>query len=446
MMDGFQLTFHGDWGGESALTWAQRQQWDALEANKPHDSRFNLPVLVELPAQTSVEDVRRALVLSVERHEALRTRYPVADDGVPVQVVAQTGRMDVGVFAPSDASVRGAVQIRSALQHKRFDTTEEWPVRFGVVMDRDRPRWLVGTVAHVSADLTGTGILCRDFRALLDPASAALAPHPLQPRQQADIERSPLGQGVLRRSLAAWRAGLQRVPPLPVRHVQQEEEEAPAPRYPAMLLVAKGIGHQVRAYAESLGAGISAPCVAAGASSVARVLGVDAFPLKVICNNRTADKNDYVGMMSQQGLIPIDTVRIPADELVLRVWRGILGAHRTSRYDSIALQAMVTDELGCTAPVIDHWINFAKMDPSTDLMSMHPHLADHEFVCEPTAPVASTTVRIGFKMYSTGADLHMRLFGDRTYLPESAMRSILEQTYHSIHEVSAPSGAALHPS
>ncbi|HEX3757326.1 MAG TPA: amino acid adenylation domain-containing protein [Kofleriaceae bacterium] len=171
--------------------------------------------------------LHRALVRIVERHEALRTRFPVVD-GQPVpQVLPAPAAHEALVFDELD--LRGTPDPESGAQalvdaHCRaaFDLTRELPIRVRLIRVADDVHLLHVALHHLAADGGSVAILldelCQLYRALRAGAPDPLPPLGVQYADHAAWQRDFLAGGALAVQQAFWQhnlAGAPRVLELP---------------------------------------------------------------------------------------------------------------------------------------------------------------------------------------------------------------------------------------
>ncbi|WP_288436802.1 non-ribosomal peptide synthetase [uncultured Gordonia sp.] len=152
-------------GGDVPLTGPQRRMWMAAELGKPG---YHVPVLLPIPGGATVIDVRTALRTLIGRHAALRTVYPMSDDG-PRQRVLDTWEPAIDLL---DASAVGEMLATP------FDSlTASPPVRVGLVVSQEQTVSAVLVVAHhIALDGESAVVLQRELDALITGGVLPAAP------------------------------------------------------------------------------------------------------------------------------------------------------------------------------------------------------------------------------------------------------------------------------
>ncbi|MGW5463538.1 amino acid adenylation domain-containing protein [Streptomyces sp. NPDC003996] len=139
-------------------------------------------LVLPVPADAGVPAIQRALDLLVERHEALRSRFPEID-GVPVQVVDPPAPVGLRVVRGGAAAVPGVLRTE---QQEGFDLATG-PLLRAVLAEDGTDRTLCLLIHHIASDGWSTGILEREFTELLGALAAGRTPElPALPIQYGD--------------------------------------------------------------------------------------------------------------------------------------------------------------------------------------------------------------------------------------------------------------------
>jgi amino acid adenylation domain-containing protein len=160
----------------------QRGMW-LLNRADPDSANYNVALALRMSGHLDVEALRSAITDIVDRHEALRTRYPMID-GAPTQVILPieevVGHLDLeivdvtGELGDAIADVTGV----------GFDVVASPPIRFALLRVAADDHVLVFVVHHLSADGASMAPLARDlmtaFSARRGGASPSWEPLPVQ--------------------------------------------------------------------------------------------------------------------------------------------------------------------------------------------------------------------------------------------------------------------------
>ncbi|MEV4124529.1 amino acid adenylation domain-containing protein [Nocardia sp. NPDC049707] len=149
------------------LSLAQQRMW-VLNQFDTRSAAYNIPLGIGLTGALDVQALRDAVADVLERHEALRTRYPsTGPGGLPYQEILPVTEAWPGGLAV-ESSADPIVRI-TELMATGFDVTQEVPVR-GVLLrgagadqvGQDR-HLLAMVVHHISADGASMAPLARDL-------------------------------------------------------------------------------------------------------------------------------------------------------------------------------------------------------------------------------------------------------------------------------------------
>ncbi|MEV6062150.1 amino acid adenylation domain-containing protein [Nocardia asteroides] len=200
------------------LSPAQQRMW-LLNRIDPDSPAYNIPLVLRLRGALDTSALRYAVADVLERHEALRTRFPADGPGaVPYQEI-----LPVSAVLPTGLPVEECEDPRDRvmwLLAGGFDVTERVPLRAGLftVPDNDplaeEEHVLAVVVQHIIADGASLAPLARDlvvaYRARVEGRSPSWAPLPVQYADYALWQREVLGDehdesSTAARQLAFWR-------------------------------------------------------------------------------------------------------------------------------------------------------------------------------------------------------------------------------------------------
>ena len=180
------------------LSFAQRRLW-FLDQFQDGSSVYNMAVPLRLRGALDAAALAAALDDVVERHESLRTVFPVSQ-GVPQQVVVSAERADFGwelIDATGWATSRLEDAIGVAARH-RFDLSTGIPLQAKLFRLAEEEHVLVIVAHHIAADGWSAGPMARDLGAAYARRCAGQAPDWAElPVQYADYtlwQRKNLGE------------------------------------------------------------------------------------------------------------------------------------------------------------------------------------------------------------------------------------------------------------
>ncbi|GAB2623806.1 condensation domain-containing protein [Streptomyces capparidis] len=309
------------------LAWAQHGAWWAQQRAEP-PAWLVLSVRLPVPEGASVADVSRALAIVRDRHEILRTTFPVDEHGDPVQVVHPGGHLPVASADSEPAAWR-------KITRTGFDPEREPPIRAALHMAEGRPAHLCVLLHHLAVDEYGKAAFARELEAVLDGvargAPAGLGPVAHTPREQVRSELSADGRRRDEAALDHWRAiHLRQLHDLPPRGPGDDRGErcSLTMRSADLPRLCRDIARRERCLP-------AAVLIAALAVGFANRHGRDRALLSMLVANRSApDRLDAVCTWVQQGwlLVEVGADR-PFRDVVREAADALRRCLRHGRYD-----------------------------------------------------------------------------------------------------------------
>ncbi|WP_246351619.1 condensation domain-containing protein, partial [Nocardia barduliensis] len=176
------------------LSLAQQRIW-LLNRIHPDSPAYNMPFAIRLTGHLDLPALRHAVTDVLERHEALRTRYPIDTDGQPYQEILPTSTVLPDGLPVEERGVEDT-QIVHRLMSTGFDVTTTAPIRLRLLTSGHN-HLLVIVTHHISADGTSLAPLARDlataYLARHDGNTPDWAPLPVQYADYALWQHTTLG-------------------------------------------------------------------------------------------------------------------------------------------------------------------------------------------------------------------------------------------------------------
>lgn len=202
------------------LSFSQERLW-FLEYLAADQAVYNVPQVLRLSGSLNLAALGKALFEVVERHQVLRSYFPMAE-GRPVQQVRQAERIPVPLI---DLGGMPRKQPRALAQRwvdwetrRSFNLAQGPLLRVLLLRLAPQDHILVLTLHHIVSDGWSTEILVREltilYRAFCEGQPSPLEPQPLQYADFATWQRRWLVQDTLEKQLAYWRDRLSNSPPL----------------------------------------------------------------------------------------------------------------------------------------------------------------------------------------------------------------------------------------
>ncbi|MGY2092202.1 amino acid adenylation domain-containing protein [Nocardia gipuzkoensis] len=192
------------------LSLAQQRMW-LLNRIEPESPAYNLPFAIRLTGRLDLPALRHAVADVLERHEVLRTRYPVDAEGQPYQEILSTSTVLPDGLAVEDHGAEVAETV-NGLMSAGFDVTAAAPIRLRLFASGE-DHLLVIVTHHISADGASLAPLARDlvtaYVARRDGSAPDWRPLPVQYAdfalwQHAVIGRDDADGSVAARQLSYW--------------------------------------------------------------------------------------------------------------------------------------------------------------------------------------------------------------------------------------------------
>ena len=193
------------------LSPAQERMWFANQF-APESAAYNVACALRLDGPVNVSALHAAFVDVVERHESLRTVFPLTDNG-PRQVIMSTSQV-VSDLVP--ILVQGEEELRERsrqIASVGFDVTQQVPMRATVLRrdDQVHSHVLVIVIHHIAADGFSTVPLARDlmsaYSSRVNGEAPQWAPLGIQYADYALWQRGWLGSESDSRSLISKQLG-----------------------------------------------------------------------------------------------------------------------------------------------------------------------------------------------------------------------------------------------
>jgi hypothetical protein len=338
------VSFAGEGSGVGELSWGQQAIWRGIELGGG-DSPI-LTGVAMLADGSTVDDVAGTLSYLMSRHQSLRTRIRLSDDGHVQQVVASSGEVCLEIVdAPEDADpYKFARAVADDYEKWEHDCSQDWPVRMAVVRRKGVPCYRVIGMCHLTTDAFGVLKMLNDLGEwdhLTGRVLGSANPDPvtaMEPLEQAQWQCSPPG---LRRSALAeqyWDRLLRAIPPR--RFPDSRDKRSPRSANaiydsPAALLAIQLISARGRT-------DTSPVLLAAVAVAMARVSGINpAVPRMFVSNRFRGRLADTVSPIAQTCPCLIDVAGITFDDAVKRAAAASIAALKHAYFKPVRIREIL---------------------------------------------------------------------------------------------------------
>ena len=204
------------------LSFAQERMW-FFNRLLDDDSAYHIMGSLKLEGEIDFEAVSRAWNKMVERHEDLRTLFPVVD-GIPYQQIIPPYEIWAEPFDLRESHPNEASRMNFAMSFIREDFALKFnlengpPYRIVVFIISDNTYLLYFLFHHIIFDQWSAGVLWRDFLAYYENLTLGKPVNlPEMPFQYADFalwQRNWLQGEQLEKELSFWKSRLEGITPL----------------------------------------------------------------------------------------------------------------------------------------------------------------------------------------------------------------------------------------
>ncbi|HEY6350084.1 MAG TPA: amino acid adenylation domain-containing protein [Candidatus Angelobacter sp.] len=207
---------------ELPLSYAQQRIW-FMEQLSPGGPLYTIPLQLRMKGELDHQALQRSFNEMVRRHEVLRTKFPVRDDG-PVQEIAShlqlnIEKLDLSGLAEGD-HLRQAEKELDAEISQGFDLATGPLVRVKLLKLDQQDHMLMVTMHHIVSDGWSLGIMANEVGRLYEAylknerADSALPPLRVQYADYSVWQRQWLEGRMLEDQLTYWRKQLVGAPPV----------------------------------------------------------------------------------------------------------------------------------------------------------------------------------------------------------------------------------------
>ncbi|PWV52329.1 non-ribosomal peptide synthetase [Nocardiopsis sp. L17-MgMaSL7] len=328
------------------LSHTQRRLW-FLNRYAPDSGAYNIPAALRLRGELDTGALRAALDDLVERHETLRTVFPLHGEEPRQHVLApHESPLD---FAAVSCPEPDLERVITAEASRGLDTSVETPLRVRLLRVDDRDHVLLLVLHHIAGDGWSLGPLARDLADAYSARSQWRAPDwaPL-PVQYADYtlwQNEVLGgdddpESELSRQLAYWREALRGAPEetvLPVDRARPEQSSGRGGSVP--LRLSPELHERLNGLGDKHGASLFMVLNAGLTALLSRLgAGSDLTVGTPTAGRTEAELDDLVGFFVNTVVIRTRTSGNPTfDDLVIRSRQACLSgfAHQDAPFDRV---------------------------------------------------------------------------------------------------------------
>ncbi|HEY9860764.1 MAG TPA: amino acid adenylation domain-containing protein, partial [Candidatus Obscuribacterales bacterium] len=191
-----------------------QQRLRFLDQLDPGNPAYNIALVVQLQGGLDIAALTQSLNTVVQRHESLRTTFPM-QQGQPVQVIAEVldlplVQVDLQTYSEAERE-RVAQQLATAQLQQSFDLSQGPLVRATLLQLSQSEAWLVLAMHHIISDGHSMEVLYQELTSLYQAkvsGGSPLAPLPIQYKDFSHWQHQWLQGSVLEKQLTYWRQQL----------------------------------------------------------------------------------------------------------------------------------------------------------------------------------------------------------------------------------------------
>ena len=202
------------------LSFGQARLW-FLNQLEGETATYNIPETLHLIGRLNVVALEKAVEEIIQRHEVLRTTFPVVN-GSPVQAIADTTTVTIPVIdlqaLPEQEQSAKVQELAIGEEQQPFDLLNGPLVRVTLLRLAEQSHVLLLTMHHIVSDGWSMGIFIHElsavYQALCTGEPSLLPQLPIQYADFAHWQREWLSGEVLQTQLNYWKQQLAGTPPL----------------------------------------------------------------------------------------------------------------------------------------------------------------------------------------------------------------------------------------
>ncbi|UFH49859.1 non-ribosomal peptide synthase/polyketide synthase [Pseudomonas sp. KNUC1026] len=201
--------------GQASLSLAQRRLW-IVEQLAGGSAAYGMPLALRLHGALQVDVLRASLAEVVQRHEVLRTAYPMDDEGDPIALIqasidVQLPLLDLSGLPPAQQEHEVAeAALANASLPISLDSAPLWRAR--ILRLAANEHVLLFSMHHILSDGWSMGVLVdeltRCYGRLIEGKQPNLAPLPIQYSDYADWQQALEDRGILKAQAGYWQQNL----------------------------------------------------------------------------------------------------------------------------------------------------------------------------------------------------------------------------------------------
>jgi len=318
-------------------SFAQQRLW-FLDQLEPGSSVFNIPAALRISGRLDIDVLRRSVEEVVNRHETLRTRFIVTEDGEPAQIIESSATVGLSVLdlrsLAEDARRERVRELMDEEARRGFDLSRGPLLRTSLLRIDEEQYLLLFTMHHIISDAWSMGVLVREisvlYEALSRDAASPLPPLSIQYADYAVWQRERLESGELEQQLDYWVDRLADLPDVLVLPTDYSRSAASSHRGGAVsFAIPAELSADLKALGRREGASLFITLMAGFQALLFRHSGQTRFAVGTpVAGRQRPELQDLIGFFVNTLALPADLSGDPSFvELLQRVRTEALAAY-----------------------------------------------------------------------------------------------------------------------
>ncbi len=321
-----EIPLGGTRSGSFPLTWGQAWVWSGITTKAPHYADLSGCYVIAVPDGCDMPTIADALSTILRTNETFRTRYAIAHDGTPQQIVFADGtlRVEVRDCDAADAEATAA-SIEDEFIRLPF-TLPELPLRAAVVTSDGIPKFVVLCVFSMAMDCHALVFVLDEFKSLMSGVAADAGRPTLDgtthPVDRALEEQSTEGVKRSAQGVQYWTEELVKFPDAPLPYTDRRPE---SPRYKTFAMRSATVRLATLEVADQLGVGTSSVILAMAASLLGKRIESERVGIVIGASHRyDPESMQHRGTLVQAVPAAIDLPGGSPHELITKTHRAAM--------------------------------------------------------------------------------------------------------------------------
>lgn len=199
------------------LTYMQERMWNIEKSNQEADGYFNITIASFLKGKISVEVLREAFKIIINRHEIFRTFFKEEENGTPVQKIIQNKEIDFNIALIDHKIPYNEKEVILFCQNEKkfsFNLENAPLLRVFLLCFQDDTQVLIINQHHMISDEVSISILWKEvkeiYNDLLNNKTTNLSPMLIKFKEYSKWQRTFAEVNIFEDQLKYWQSKIKR--------------------------------------------------------------------------------------------------------------------------------------------------------------------------------------------------------------------------------------------